>query len=88
MKNIKNHIVETLPKSNIKIADRGKIDTPNKQILDRSFSWLGTGASIKSGSFKLVLRTQTFLLSEMMWSCKCFPHVSKMTTLTYNQADF
>jgi hypothetical protein len=38
MKNIKNHIVETLPKSNIKIADRGKIDTPNTQILDHSFS--------------------------------------------------
>ena len=79
MKNIKNHIVETLPKSNIKIADRGKIYTPNTQILDHSFSWLGT-----SGSFKLVLWTQTSL-SEMMWSCKCSPHVNKMTTLTYTR---
>lgn len=25
----------------------------------------------------------TPLLGEMMWSCKCFPHVSKMPTLIY-----
>jgi hypothetical protein len=43
-----------IPKSNIKIAERGKIDTPNTKIHDRSFSWLGTVTSIKKG-VKLVL---------------------------------
>ena len=40
------------------------------------FSWLGTGTSIKSGGIKLVLWAQTSPLSEMMRSCKCFPHLS------------
>ena len=31
--------VEIIPKSNIKIVERGKIDTPNTQIDDRSLSW-------------------------------------------------
>ena len=35
----------TVPISNRKIVDRGKIDTPNTQIHDRSLSWLGTGTS-------------------------------------------
>jgi len=47
--------VRTIPKSNIKIVDRGKIDIPNTQIHDLSLSWLGTGTSITSGSVKLVL---------------------------------
>jgi hypothetical protein len=41
---------------------------------DYSLSWLGTGTSIKSGRVKLVLWTQTIPLSEMMQSCKYFPH--------------
>jgi hypothetical protein len=28
-------------------SNRGKIETTNTQIKDRSFSWLGTGTSIK-----------------------------------------
>ena len=28
-----------------------KIDSPNKQIHDRSLSWLGTGTSIQSGGY-------------------------------------
>ena len=47
MKNEKYHTVGTIPKSNIKILERGKIDTPNTQIQDRSLSWFGTGTSIK-----------------------------------------
>ena len=43
MKNKKYYKVGTIPKSNIKIVERGKIDTPNTQIHDRSLSWLGTG---------------------------------------------
>ena len=35
------HTVGTIPKSNIKIADRGKIDTPNTDIHEHPLSWLG-----------------------------------------------
>ena len=67
MKNKKYHTVETIPKLNIKIVERGKIDTPNTQIHDPSLSWLGTGTLIKSGRVKLVLQS---LFSEMMQLCK------------------
>jgi hypothetical protein len=40
MKNSKYHNVGTLPKSNIIITERGKMDTPNTQIHDHSLSWL------------------------------------------------
>jgi hypothetical protein len=46
--------VGTFPKSNIKIVEIGKIDTPNTQIYGRSLSLLGTGTSIKSGGVILV----------------------------------
>jgi hypothetical protein len=46
--------VGTIPKSNIKIVERGKIDIPKTQIHDYSLSWLGTDTSIKSGGVKLV----------------------------------
>jgi len=36
-----------------KIAERGKIDTPNTPIHDRSLSWLGTGTSTKRGGVNL-----------------------------------
>ena len=40
MKN-KNYLINRrVPKSNRKISDRDKIDTPNTQIHDRSLSWL------------------------------------------------
>jgi hypothetical protein len=54
MKNKKYDTVETIPKSNIKMTERGKFDTPNTQIHDRSLSWLGTGTSIKRGGVMLV----------------------------------
>ena len=38
----KYHTVRTVPKSNIKIVERGKIDTSNTQIHDRSL--FGTGS--------------------------------------------
>jgi hypothetical protein len=41
--------VGTVPKSNIKIVERGKSDIPNTHIHDHSLSLLGTGTSIKSG---------------------------------------
>ena len=56
MNNRKYHTVETVPKPNSKIVERGKIYTPNTQIYDRYFSVLGTGTSIKkNGGAKLVL---------------------------------
>jgi len=39
------HNVGTIP--NIKIVERGKIDSSNTQIYDHSLSWLGTSTSIK-----------------------------------------
>jgi len=43
MKNKKYNSVGTTLKSNIKIIERGKIDTPNTEIHARSLSWLSTG---------------------------------------------
>jgi len=37
------------------IESNRKIAAPNKQIHDRSLSWLGTGFSIKSDGVKLIL---------------------------------
>ena len=51
----KYHTVGTVPNSNRKIVERGTTDTPNRQLHDRSLSWLGTGISIKSGGVKLAL---------------------------------
>jgi hypothetical protein len=59
-------------------------DTPNTQIHDHSPSSLGKCTSIKRCGIKLVVWAQTCSLNEMMRSCKRFPHVSKMLTLTYN----
>jgi len=68
MKNKKDHTVGTISKSNIKIVDRGEIDTSNTQIHYRSLSWLGTDTSMKNGGAKLVLWAQTSPLGEMMRS--------------------
>jgi hypothetical protein len=43
----KYHTVGTIQKSNIKIVERGKIDTLNTLIHVRSVSCLATGTSIK-----------------------------------------
>jgi hypothetical protein len=59
MKNKIYHTVGTFPKTKRKIVDRGKIDTPNTQIHDRSLSCLGTGISIKMVRVELVLLAQT-----------------------------
>jgi len=47
IKNNKYHPVGTILKSNVKIVEMGKIDTPNTQIYDRTLSWLGTDTSTK-----------------------------------------
>jgi hypothetical protein len=55
MKNKKYHIVGRFLKYNIKIVERGKIDTFNTHIHERSLS-LGICIAKKSGGVKLVLK--------------------------------
>ena len=71
---------------NTTLSNRQKMETEAKLIFsnshlhERSLYWLDIATSIKkSGGVKPVLWTQTAPLSEMMRSCKCFTHVSKMT---------
>ena len=50
MKKKKYHTVGTVPKSNRKIVERGKMDTgitPNTQLHGHPLSWLGTGFKTK-----------------------------------------
>jgi hypothetical protein len=53
LKNNKYLNVRRIPKYNIKVIERGKIDILT-QIHDRSLSWVGTGTYVKSGGVKLV----------------------------------
>jgi hypothetical protein len=82
MKNKKYHTAGTFPKSNVKIDEKRENRYLNTHKNDRTLSWLGTCTSIKRGEAKLVLWAQTSPLTEMMRSCKCFPFVSKMSTLS------
>ena len=56
-------------KYGIKTVKRGKIDTSNTEIHDRSLPRLGTGTSINSGGVKLALSGQASPLSDMTRSC-------------------
>jgi hypothetical protein len=56
--------------------------TLSTQIDDRKHSWFGTGTSIQNDGVELVSWSQASLLSQMMWSHKCFPYMSKMPSLT------
>jgi len=47
VKSKQHHTVGTIPRSNIKIIERGEVDTTNIQIHDHSLSWFGTGTSVK-----------------------------------------
>jgi hypothetical protein len=46
MKNKKYDTVGKIPKSNIKIVERDKIDNPIRHIHNRSLFWLGIGTLI------------------------------------------
>ena len=48
MRNKQYQTIETILKSNFKMVENGKIDTPNTQIHDRSLSCFVTGTSIKT----------------------------------------
>ena len=65
MKNEKYHTVETIPKSNIKIAERGKFDTLNTQTHEGQLSWLGTAVSIKRAGINLALLTQMTIIGNL-----------------------
>jgi len=51
----KYHTLGIVPKSNRKIVERDKIDTPHTQIHNHSLYWLNTGNLIQSGGVKLHL---------------------------------
>ena len=61
--------------------------TPLANCLTRKKDPSYATALINSGEVKLVVWAQASVGSEMMRSCKCFPHVSEMLTLTYNRAN-
>ena len=65
-KNWEKKIYYTVAKSNRKIVERGNIDTPNKQMHDRSLSWLCTNTFVKSGGVKQVLSLLLLELSHSM----------------------
>ena len=50
MKKKKYHSVGTIPESNIKIVERSKMDTADRQSL--TFLWISTGTEIKSDVVK------------------------------------
>jgi hypothetical protein len=81
-KHQKYHTIGTALKSSSRIIESGKSNTPNTQNTWPLIFLVGTGTSIKSGSFKVVLWVP---LSEMIRSCTCSLHVSKTPTLTVNQ---
>ena len=51
MKSKKYNTVRTIRKSNRKIVERDKIDSPDAQLHVRSLSWIGTGISLKEMSW-------------------------------------
>jgi hypothetical protein len=62
MKNKKFHIFGTFLKFNMKIIERGKFDTPNKQIHGLLIiTWRRTEISIKNGGDKLVVWAHTLI---------------------------
>jgi len=75
MKNKKYHTVGPIPKSNIKIVERGQIDTLAQKYMTVHYSGLvlapkqGGGG----GGVKLVFQAQNSRLSEMMRSCRYVP---------------
>ena len=52
----KYNAVGTIPKSNIKLVERYKIDTNSIPIHDRSLSWIDTSTSITRGGGKRVVK--------------------------------
>jgi hypothetical protein len=81
--------IKLIPKSNRKIIERDKMYSPNTQIHHHSLFWVGTDALFffRIAGVKLVLWVQTSTLDGIMLSFKCCPHMSEMSTFTYNLAN-
>ena len=62
------------------VRNRVKIETPipNTHTHDLILSYPGRGTLIKRGEVNLVLCSQSYLFSEMMRSCMCHTHVTKI----------
>ena len=60
MKKKKYHIVGTVPKSNRKILERGKIDMPKAQMHDYALSLLHTCTLINSGVAEMIRKVIFF----------------------------
>ena len=71
MKNRNSHTVGAFLKLNIKIVERGKIDTHNTQIHHRSLFWLYIDTSIKCGGGK----RQHVQLATVLLYPTCIPSV-------------
>ena len=65
---MKNNKHGTVPKSNGKIVESGKIDTPITQMHDHSFYWLGIDTLLKVARLNSFLRAQTW---EMLQNENC-----------------
>ena len=65
-------------------VEGGNTGTPNTQIHDWSHSWIGTNTSITVAELNRFYGPK-LPQSQMMRSDKCFPHVNKLPTITYNQ---
>ena len=88
VKNKKYNTVGTIPKSNIKIVESGKIGNSNTQIHDWLLTFLAWYRYFNKmwdcqTSF-ISSNLPSYALSEIMWSCKCLLCMSKMPILTYN----
>ena len=59
-----------------------KFQYSNTKIYERPLFCFGTGTSITSGVVKLVWLIRTSTLREVMRSCKCIQHVSKISIPT------
>jgi hypothetical protein len=80
MKNEKKYqTVGTVPKSNRKIGETSKIDAINAQRYERSFFWLGTCASIKSGGVKHLPSNKTVIMQLLQhYTVRTVPKVEKI----------
>ena len=76
MKNKIYYPVRTVQKSNRKIVERRKLIPLTHKDMTAHFPGLVQDRPVEFGGIRLILRVQ------IMWSCKCFPYVSKMTILT------
>jgi hypothetical protein len=90
MKNKIYHTVGTNQKPNIKIVERGKIDTYkyiNKWSLT-FLTWYITSLVYYRHFNKLVSWVQTFTLSELIRLCKSFSPISKIPTIAHKEGWF